>query len=153
MPDTFEETVRKLGLCFFPGKQAIEGEATNRITAKDTTKFAGSVQLDNDLEESYPNDNRWDYVVAYDWGNNQSLYYIEIHPASSTSQVNKIMAKKKWLDSWLMGDGNSLKIYSQNLKVGYYWITTGKVSPLDSPARIKMAKKGIIGPLSRLVIK
>ena len=153
MPSKFEETVCALGLQFYRGLQAIPETNKSRITAKDTRKLGGSVDLDNDLLERYPRDNRWDYVVAYNSGNKTSLFFIEVHPACSGSNANDVVAKKLWLDNWLATEGQRLIKYTQNLEKCFCWVATGKILPHDSPSYRKVLKKGIRGPVARLEIK
>lgn len=152
MPSKFEETVTDLGLKYRSGKQAILEKDKSKITAKDTKKLGGSVNLDKDLSERYPRDNRWDYVVAYNSGNKTSLFFIEVHPACSGSNANEVAAKKRWLDNWLATEGHSLISFASNIKKVFYWVTTDKTPPLGSKAHKICAKKGICGPVSGLKI-
>ncbi|MDO4859074.1 MAG: hypothetical protein Q4A17_14150 [Thermoguttaceae bacterium] len=160
MPNnSFETIISSLGLSYYPGLQALSKPDKKRVTAQDTEKLSGSVPLDEDLKKSFPEDNRWDYVVAYDPERRESLYFIEIHPASS-SDIKTVVAKKKWLDRWLAASGKVLKDYSSHVK--YYWISTGKIKfhtnlkPGDNKfhAQIVALKKyNIEGPVTQLKIK
>ncbi len=153
MPRNFKETVTDLGLTYRSGKQAISEKNKSRITAKDTKNLGGSVDLDNDLLERYPQDNRWDYVVAYNSKDKTSLYFIEIHSACGDSKATEIVAKKCWLDRWLATEGHGLISFASNIKIVFYWVTTDKTPPLGSKAHKIMAQKGILGPKPRLEIK
>ena len=77
------------------GLQAL-GSNSTKITVPDTRKLNGSVDIDSCVKDLYPTENRWDYAIGY----NETAYFIEIHPAE-TSSVTKMIAKVTWLKQWL----------------------------------------------------
>jgi len=84
-----------------PGLQALKRADAKHITCTKPGTLAGSVDVDSALYEIYPNEPRWDYAVGIkndqttDW-----TIWIEVHPASSTGEVNVVIAKLRWLKSW-----------------------------------------------------
>lgn len=83
----------------------------------DTRLLYGSVDIDKATRDRYPQASRWDYVVCY----HGALYFIELHPAS-TSNVREVLNKLKWLKDWLK-DKDRLG----QAKKSYHWIATDGV--------------------------
>ena len=105
----------KDGYC--DGLQAL-GKNSKRVNASDTRLLNGSVDIDACTEKLYPNESRWDYVVGFD----SHAYFLEIHPAK-TREVESMIKKKQWLDSWLSAKAPTLKdLAVTNV---FYWIPSG----------------------------
>lgn len=81
---------------FCPGLQAIEKGDKDAVNVKDVHKVDGSLNIDKETRNLYPKDPRWDYAVGYD----EKVYYVEVHPAS-TSNISEMIKKKTWLLNWL----------------------------------------------------
>ena len=47
------------------GQQALRAQDRPHIAAADTRRLAGSIDVDSVLQEKYPQDNRWDFAIAY----------------------------------------------------------------------------------------
>ncbi len=85
---------------FRTGKQAVKNADSSKVQAADNYKLQGSLDIDSQVKELYPQEARWDYALSY----NDEIYYFEIHPAE-TSQVNRVINKVKWLKNWLKNQG------------------------------------------------
>ena len=62
------------------------------VKVKNSKLINGSIDIDDALRYTYPNDSRWDYVVGYD----NEVFFIEVHPAA-TSNVGEMINKVNWL--------------------------------------------------------
>lgn len=98
------------------GLQAL-GRNSRRIKAQDPGSILYSIDFDTALKKSYPEDSRWDYAVECD-----ELYYIEIHPANGTSNIDDLRKKVDWLRETI----KSLKLEISKPQK-YIWIPTGAV--------------------------
>ena len=47
------------------GLQALKRIERSSVVATDTRRLDGSLDIDTAVQEKYPNDNRWDYVIGY----------------------------------------------------------------------------------------
>lgn len=106
----------KTGFC--KGLQALGGNA-RLIATSDSRMLSGSVDIDQCTKDLYPTAPRWDYAIGY----NDSVYFFEIHPAS-TSNVREVIKKAEWLKEWLDKKAPALKALAANNV--YYWIASGK---------------------------
>jgi hypothetical protein len=113
------------------------GQYSNKIIVANTRLLNGSVDIDACTVVKYPNENRWDYALAY----RQEVYFVEVHSAN-TSQVSTVLRKLQWLKDWL----NSAAPEINKLKAQhpYYWIMSNKYNILNvtSQAR-RIAQKGL----------
>lgn len=82
------------GYCF--GLQALENIDKSAVNLKDKRKVDGSLNIDKETKDLYPNDSRWDYAVGYD----DKVFFVEVHPAN-TSNISEMAKKKEWLKNWL----------------------------------------------------
>lgn len=73
---------------FHNGLQAL-GANAKQVSATDTKKLEGSVDIDACTKELYPQDARWDYAIGYEG----KVYFLEIHPAN-TSNVKEMIKKR-----------------------------------------------------------
>ena len=137
--DAVEKTV-DLAEAYMPGLQALKSVDRDRIQCKNTRNLTGSVDLDEALRDSNPNDPRWDYGIGVrKTQNSDRVIWIEVHPASS-SHIQDVLNKFGWLRQWLTSSAPCLKTISTD----YVWIASGKVSiPPNSPQRRKLAAQGI----------
>jgi hypothetical protein len=123
------------------GVQALLGMDKDHVTAEDTHRLTGSVNVDATLKEKFPNDNRWDYAVGHQPTNfkGEMVYRIEIHPASS-GKVKVVLAKLEWLQRWLKDSAPKLKA----LRRAFIWISSGKTSFTPSaPQQKRFASLGL----------
>lgn len=124
--------------CLQAGLKAL-GRYSTRITTSQPSLLEGSVDLDNCLKAKYQNAPRWDYALSH----KSSVYYIEVHPAS-TSQVKVVIAKLNWLKGWL----RHTALVNLKGQSSYHWISTDKVtiSKRSKYSRI-LAKSGVKYPV------
>ena len=109
---------------FHNGLQAL-GANAKQVSATDTKKLEGSVDIDACTKELYPQDARWDYAIGYEG----KVYFLEIHPAN-TSNVKEMIKKAEWLTNWLNQKAPLLKAQAANNN--FYWKASGKHNILTS---------------------
>ncbi len=130
----FAEAASAAGLTSQPGKEAVEGQYRAGITARsDRARFTGSVDLDASFKRAEPTSNRWDYGVGLHDGAGEFAVWIEPHPASSTGEVKKVLAKLDWLQAKLaQPDFEQLKALTEEcVRQGhrpYHWMATAHVA-------------------------
>jgi hypothetical protein len=121
--------------CYQCGLNGIKSSERSYFRFSDTRKIDGSVDIDSCVKSKYPYDNRWDYMIGY----NDEIYFVEIHPAS-TSEVRTMISKLTWLKQWLRDQ-------SSPLEGSFHWVASGKVAiAKGSPQARKLACSGIVGP-------
>lgn len=129
-----------LGAAYRPGIQALQPRHRAHVTVRETTRLAGSADIDAALEAFHPNASRWDYVVAQKSSprNREELVWLEVHPASSSSSVDEVERKGIWLTRWIAG--TPLANYQRQL----IWLASGKaVFTSRSPELKALANRGI----------
>ena len=119
------------------------GQYSNRINAANTLLLNGSVDIDTCTTRKYPNENRWDYALAY----SQKVYFVEVHSAN-TSQVSTVMRKLQWLKDWL----NSCAPEINKLKAQqpYYWIMSNNNQILRGSSQARQISQAGLKPISCL---
>jgi hypothetical protein len=50
---------------FCSGLQALRRSDRQHVSAQDTNRLAGSVDIDTTVKDQYPNDSRWDYAIGH----------------------------------------------------------------------------------------
>lgn len=81
-----------------PGKGALEGKYRVAVVLASACTHTGSIDLDGAFKRSEPGANRWDYGLGIcDASGTEMAFWIEPHPASSTSDVDTMLAKLYWL--------------------------------------------------------
>lgn len=126
---------------YCPGLQALKRADAEHITCTKPRDLAGSVDVDSALREICPNEPRWDYTIGikHDLTSDRTIW-IEVHPASSTGEVNVVIAKLRWLKSWAADAAPDLLSLTRE----YVWVATGSVAfSQASPQRKKLASAGI----------
>lgn len=94
----FDLAVKDAKLPAEDGKNAVAGLYRAQITVSDRWKFTGSVDMDAHFKPADPHSHRWDYAIGIRQANGQELVcWVEPHPASSTGEVNTMLAKLAWL--------------------------------------------------------
>ncbi len=98
----FEQAVKQtpdVENAYRPGLGAIPTHNRRRMSCAQTSKLAGSINLDAAVTTRYPNDARWDYGIGFAVNKqNDRMIWVEVHPAS-TSNVKEIISKLNWLKS------------------------------------------------------
>lgn len=144
---TFKEAVKAtpdIATGYKTGLSAM-GQYSRRVSAADTTRLQGSVDIDSYTSTKYPNANRWDYALAY----KDEVFFIEVHSAN-TSEVKTVLKKLQWLKDWLNSEApdiNKLKAKSRN---PFVWIQSKNFQiPKNSPQYFAANKAGLL-PLKKL---
>ena len=119
------------------------GQYSNKIKAANTRLLNGSVDIDTCTTAKYPNENRWDYVLAY----SQKVYFVEVHSAN-TSQVSTVLRKLQWLKDWL----NSCAPEINKLKAQqpYYWVMSNNNRILSGSTQARQISQAGLKPISYL---
>lgn len=126
--------------CFCRGLKAVKNEHRCKISADDTRKFTGSLDIDASTATYYPNDNRWDYAIEY----NGVTFFLEFHPAS-TSNVTELIGKKAWLKWWLTNKAPLIDALKSTNQSAFHWIATGGVKILKGSKQYKqLAQVGLL---------
>ncbi len=127
-----------------PGLQAMSGPDRARVDVADPWALRGSVDLDHDLRASFPQDARWDYGVGF----GETMWFIEVHSASSSGNIEQVVRKACWLHARIAGTPWALR--ARHL----VWIASGRVcrDPSFSRRRRMLQRVGVRGPVGRLVL-
>lgn len=117
------------GLLPQAGKEAVEGSYRAQIQVSRDSAFTGSVDIDSHFRAAEPQSHRWDYGIGVQLTNGQDLVcWVEPHPASSTGQVSKMLAKLAWLKSKLDTPAfkklKAMTHASGHTGSSYYWLRT-----------------------------
>ena len=143
---SFTEAIQnspEISECLKDGLQAL-GSNSTKVSVSLTRDLEGSVDIDACLQNIYPNESRWDYVLGY----KNRIYYVEVHPAI-TGEVKRVIEKLNWLKRWREQKASNLEALHH--RSTYHWIASGKVaiSRRSRYAR-ELARHGISNPNSRL---
>lgn len=132
------DVVHALGeVAFRRGLGALKPTDAGRVSITRPRELAGSADVDRALAATLPNAHRWDYVVGKIGGKAITAYWIEVHPAGSTTNITEVERKLAWLSSWLCG--NPLGQYPKEVA----WVASGKSTyNARSPAIRALAAKG-----------
>jgi hypothetical protein len=142
---TFKKSVKQIADIadrYCPGLQALRGVDKARVIIDASGNLYGSVDVDEALKAKLPNDARWDYVIARKrLGGDEHLHWIEVHPASSTKNIDEIEKKLDWLKGWLNTVGKPSKAYRGE----WIWIASGKSTfNQNSPQLKRLAAMGVM---------
>ncbi len=130
------EATPEVSNCYQSGLQAL-GKYSQKIELSDTSKCQGSVDIDLCTTALYPNQNRWDYALAYDG----KVYFVEVHSAE-TIEVSTVLRKLRWLKDWLQEKSPEIK--KMKAEQPYYWVQSGKFNILkNSPQARAVAQVGL----------
>jgi len=95
---TFEKAIKMdLPGHFQKGIQAVEKNDKAKFDFLNLSKVNGSVYIDKALEQSDKSGNRWDYSIGY----NNKAYFFEVHSMSSGKNIEEVIKKAQWLESFL----------------------------------------------------
>ena len=133
---------------FKKGIQAVKNEYRSIISATDSRKLTGSVDIDSATSKLYPNDNRWDNAIEY----NNETFFVEFHPAS-TSNVDELLKKQSWIKDWLKSHAPKIDALKAKNGNAFNWIATGRISILKgSRQHRQLATAGLL-PQKRLLFQ
>lgn len=156
----FHSTAFEAGLLPKAGKEAVEGSYRAQIQVSKGGSFTGSVDVDGHFKTAEPQSHRWDYGIGVQLTNGQELVcWVEPHPASSTSQVSKMLEKLAWLKSKLDTPAfKKLKDMTQasgHTGSPYYWLRTVsgecRISANSKEARL-LALHGLRMPTQQVTL-
>lgn len=126
------------------GLQALKKDSA-KISVPSPRGLEGSVNIDECLKKKYPEEPRWDYVLGYQG----RVYYVEVHPAS-TSEVEAVIAKLRWLKGWR----KTTALETLATQSTYHWIASGDVHiTRHSKYERLLAENGLCMPQSRLSLE
>ncbi|WP_314646702.1 hypothetical protein [Prevotella multiformis] len=129
------------------GLTAIKKSDRNKVEAKESIKLQGSLDIDGQVKNIYPQDPRWDYVLSYDG----KLYFFEVHPAE-TSEVDAVINKVKWLKNWLRAKAPEIKKLPK-AEHPYMWVQSGRYAILPTAkVQRRLTVSGIV-TANKLVLK
>ena len=95
----FERAASTAGLTASKGKGAVKHQYQAGIASGASLKFTGSVDMDEACRAAEPESHRWDYGLGLQRnGESEFAVWVEPHPASSTGEIAKIIAKLDWLE-------------------------------------------------------
>ncbi len=156
----FACAARTAGLTASKGKSAVKHQYQAGITNGPSLKFTGSVDMDESCRVAEPESHRWDYGLGIQ-RNSESEFavWVEPHPASSTGEVSKIIAKLDWLERKLgQPEFKDLKaLTSRAAQAGvlrFHWLAmTGdiRIRPGSREAAM-LSKRGLRLPTRHLVL-
>jgi len=134
---------------FRAGLQGLRKADRGRLRYTSPRRLRGSVNVDQALRGSYPNDPRWDYAIGIRRdGRSDEAVWAEVHAASSL-HVNELLAKLQWLRRWLVRSAPQLGA----LRGHFCWIATGSVSfRRGSQEEKKISQAGLRFPVRQLDI-
>lgn len=129
----------KLKGYFYNGLNALTSADKRHVKVPNTSLIKGSLALDNAAKQDMPDNYRWDYAIDY----NGNVYFLEIHPAS-TSEIGTMINKVDGLLQWLKAiDADLITLPPVNRK--FYWVSSGKtdlrIIPNSRQAKQLAAKK------------
>lgn len=123
---------------FCVGLRAVKNCDRNKVDATDPKKIQGSLDIDGQVEEIYPESPRWDYALSYD----DKIYFFEVHSAS-TSAVGAVIKKLGWLKEWLKNEAPQINKLQKGYQP-YTWVQTDGYAILSSGSYAKkLAASGI----------
>lgn len=144
------------GLSPAEGKQAIQHQYRSGIQAADGSRFCGSVDLDAAFARAEPHASRWDYGLGIQRNGVELAFWVEPHPASSTSEVARMIAKLDWLKAKLSQPAfsrlNELTRNAMQLGLAFRWLAASgemRLVPGSRQARL-LAERGIAFPTRHL---
>lgn len=120
------------------------GKNSKKIFPEDSRKLQGSVDIDSETRDVYPNESRWDYCLGY----NDKAYFVEVHPGN---EVSVVLKKLEWLKKWLHDSAPKLNaIKAEN---AFHWVTSGNVALIHGSSQYRAAVSKHLLPKTKLVLK
>lgn len=140
------------------GKGAVKGEYRQAIGPGPAAALTGSVDMDAGFENSEPNAARWDYGLGVRKGGKEMAFWVEAHPASSTSEVNRMLNKLDWLKRKLsepeFAQISALTSHAQASGMAFRWLArTGsiRIRPGSKEANL-LALQGLAFPKRHVLL-
>ena len=127
------------------GLQAVSPANRVRIRPRDPRSVTGSVDIDADLRERFPTDNRWDYAVGYKGSDNrEKVFFIEVHSAE-TSEISCVIRKAQNLKAW--AERNASDLWNMTVPREIHWVASGRCDlRLNDSYKRLLAKAGVGSP-------
>lgn len=146
------------GLPVQPGKGALDSSYRPMVDTSAAT-FTASVDMDLAFLASEPQSPRWDYGIGIaEAGNIEKAFWLEPHPASSTGEVQRMLAKLDWLKEKLaLPQFSDLRQLTQRASAAgnpvYIWLHSGanRILPNSREARL-LASKGLSLPRRHITL-
>lgn len=148
----FSQAVLAAGLEPLEGKTAIKGEYRARVDASAGSRFVGSVDMDAAFVASEAQASRWDYGVGIHKDGQELAFWIEPHPASSTSEVGRMLRMLDWIESKLRepaySDLRRLTGFARRTGLAFHWLAmTGAIRIVPNSQQAKqLAMRGLSQP-------
>lgn len=133
-----------------PGLQALDAADRERLGVAEPRRLDGSCCIDDDLAAHRSNEPRWDYAVGYAG----RVWFIEVHPADSSGNVDEVVRKATWLRG-LLGSSPLLRLPPNGQLRGLYWVASGRVTAQLAFSRSlrRLAEAGVGRPTERLHLR
>jgi hypothetical protein len=127
-----------------PGLRGLEPADRPRLKPTDPRSLEGSCNLDLQLRPSRPDESRWNYAGAYAG----KVWFVEVHPASSSGNIDELVKKARWLRQLTAGP-------LWDRRKALCWVASGPVSadPAFSRKRRLLAESGVVGPVTALQLR
>jgi len=141
------ESVPALKGAYRTGLRALAKNDRQLITA-DGNNLTGSVNLDESLKKGeHAQASRWDYGIGYKRNNSEVAIWVEVHPASSTSEVQNVSKKLKWLKDFL-----DAAPQLRAMTFAFFWVAKGGVNLRlhQAPQSRSDILRGLRGPVEHL---
>jgi hypothetical protein len=124
-------------------------EGRHKIVARDTQHLLGSANIDEDCQTTFPQDNRWDFVVGYHKSTGAVAFFIEEHSATS-GEVSCMGRKLNWLKQYLNRPANATL---NQLPKQFHWLAHDGIKiPTHLPQYRHLQRlrgQGLCGPVTR----
>jgi hypothetical protein len=111
------------------------------IVPEDPRRLLGSADVDAALRVHEPNAHRWDFAIGYRHSNKpkEYVYWVEIHTAND-KETKVVLAKLRWLKTWLVGPGNLLNQFERD----FIWLSSGATTfTLGAPQLKQFSQLGL----------
>lgn len=151
----FKDAAVAAGLAPSNGLQGLRRRDAAGIETGAGARIVASVDIDGHFSTKEPNANRWDYGVGLRIQDTEAAFWVEPHPASSTGEVAKMLAKLEWLKGKLeiaeWADLKHLTARAQAHGIAFRWLTTGaiRIRP-GSREALMLSKAGLDQPRTRV---
>lgn len=139
-------------LTLHEGLQAVKPADRERIRPENTRSVTGSVDIDDDLRGSFPEDNRWDYAVGYRGSDDkEKAWFIEVHSAE-TSEISHVIRKAQALRAW--AERCAPDLWNMTVPREIHWVASGRCAlRLNDSYRRQLALAGVGSPKQYLVLR
>lgn len=130
---------------------ALKKDDRKKVSAPQSVRISGSVDLDECMRRKDPHANRWDYVIAKSVNpSDDELFYVEVHPAKS-EEVSAMIKKRQWLEDWI--NSGQTRLDRMKTRSTFTWIASGRILIQKNSSQDRLIRKHRLFPVSRLVIE